>query len=795
MDINYKPFEPSFTLEAYYSSIKIFLALEYTFLTSQKTFNLSKINRDAPILSATLDSYFSSPMILTRAIFKALDKAKEGHITFDNYVGGLLTIYTGEIRERIIFIYKMLQSRQDYQINKEDVTIILNYTHIFSNKKNQHLLNKIINNFFGKNQKFSLSKFYETIVNQNSDLFFLFSCILIEYQKFNTSILNALEAKANSNDNFKYLTQDSVEFFCGMENFPRIRSLEDLKSPSAEALEYIINNYEYDLSYLSKEKPSDEIILNNSMNSTGEEFDMEDDEQIQELQNFENEFLETKANFFVDITSKDVLPRGGSNYYLFNSGVMTSAFSSRVAKSRMCSSKSFNFALIPKGSNQFSGFVGNSRRKIRNYSNKSFKKINSNREGASSYCEGSHCSANSDVEADLFFTEEVLVTNKKNMQKKYQLSLYSGYILVFKEKAGNILMINHSNNIVKFKKMIPIKNLYVITVEEGVVLNQTIYNKLVLGSTVKFKKEEFEFYFEDINRLHKFTKLLIFHTNYFTLKSEYTHIKVVGKGGFCQVELMKHNKTGNLYSVKKLAKNFKDLEEFISFNWERDIMTFLINNTECDNILKYHKVFESNNHLYIVMEYIESGSLGNFLSKNHAYLSSMTVREIIRQIVNGVRYLHKYGILHRDLKIENVLMSSKTDGSFKLKIIDFGLSQVLLPSQHTKEAYGTIYYCSPEILRGMPYDNRIDVWSLGIIAFYLNYAIIPFSIRGREKGWEIANKVLKNKLIIPDRKSQSESEEKNESVIQKMIMFSLVKNLKKRANSKEIYEILSEDCK
>jgi serine/threonine protein kinase len=87
--------------------------------------------------------------------------------------------------------------------------------------------------------------------------------------------------------------------------------------------------------------------------------------------------------------------------------------------------------------------------------------------------------------------------------------------------------------------------------------------------------------------------------------------------------------------------------------------------------------------------------------------------------------MHGYGIIHRDLKLENIMM---TDGSDKAvpKIVDFGLSKILGPSEKATEPFGTLSYCAPEVLKQEPYRYSCDVWSLGCIIYALISGSLPW---------------------------------------------------------------------
>ena len=260
---------------------------------------------------------------------------------------------------------------------------------------------------------------------------------------------------------------------------------------------------------------------------------------------------------------------------------------------------------------------------------------------------------------------------------------------------------------------------------------------------------------------------------------------------------MKHNKTNQLYAVKQMNKNVKSLDEFNTQNWEKDIIRFLRNYGKCEHILKFYEIYESYEHLYIVSEFVEGGSLSKYLSKAKTRLTPTSVQKILFHVALGLKELHKFGIIHRDLKLENILMDYVEYENFTAKIIDFGLSKVITPFERTKEPYGTLIYCSPEIMLSFPYNSKVDVWSLGIIAFYLLFAIMPFNVKGKESDQEISNKIIMNVLKIPKlSEDQLTQKELNSfSNLVDMIRRSLKKDIDSRPLINEIEGLLSSGMK
>jgi calcium-dependent protein kinase len=143
------------------------------------------------------------------------------------------------------------------------------------------------------------------------------------------------------------------------------------------------------------------------------------------------------------------------------------------------------------------------------------------------------------------------------------------------------------------------------------------------------------------------------------------------------------------------------------------------------NIIRLHEVFEDTKKIHLVVELCTGGELLDRLHKQqgHHYNEKIACT-YIKQMLSAVNYCHENNIAHRDLKLENFLFENElADG--QLKLIDFGLSQHFDKNQLINNPVGTPYYVAPEVLNGA-YDNRCDIWSLGVIAFMLLSGTPPF---------------------------------------------------------------------
>lgn len=108
-------------------------------------------------------------------------------------------------------------------------------------------------------------------------------------------------------------------------------------------------------------------------------------------------------------------------------------------------------------------------------------------------------------------------------------------------------------------------------------------------------------------------------------------------------------------------------------------------------------LFENSDYYYIVLDYMAGSDLFDYLQARDFNLGEKRVRELTYQLATGIKYLHSYGIVHRDLKLENIMMTDTTDKSIP-KLVDFGLAKMIGPDEKADEPFGTLGYVAPEIL-------------------------------------------------------------------------------------------------
>lgn len=145
-----------------------------------------------------------------------------------------------------------------------------------------------------------------------------------------------------------------------------------------------------------------------------------------------------------------------------------------------------------------------------------------------------------------------------------------------------------------------------------------------------------------------------------------------------------------------------------------------------DNVVKYYDFMQSKDKLFIITERLEGGELFEHILA-HGALKEEFANRIMYGVFAAVAYLHERGIVHRDIKAENLLFFKNSDGEDHLKLIDFGFS-TLLGSESALSFIGTGGYIAPEIRQRKAYSTAVDNWSLGVLLFCTLSAKLPFSV-------------------------------------------------------------------
>ena len=216
---------------------------------------------------------------------------------------------------------------------------------------------------------------------------------------------------------------------------------------------------------------------------------------------------------------------------------------------------------------------------------------------------------------------------------------------------------------------------------------------------------------------------------------EYSKEKLIGKGTFGEVFLVRHNITGAIRAIKVIDKNNKE-EELTDEEILNEIN--ILKKIDHPNIVKLFEFYSNKSTYYLILEFCEGGNLYEFVDENK--LSEFQVIYIMFQILSAMNYCHNMNILHGDLKPDNILIKKSECGLCRVKICDFGTSHIFKKGEKQKEAVGTLNYMAPEVLKEK-YNQKCDLWSCGVTMYILLTGKKPFL--GRD-DIEVMSKILSN---------------------------------------------------
>ena len=254
------------------------------------------------------------------------------------------------------------------------------------------------------------------------------------------------------------------------------------------------------------------------------------------------------------------------------------------------------------------------------------------------------------------------------------------------------------------------------------------------------------------------------------LLDEYTLTQFLGKGTFGEVYLTKKRNSDLLYATKRMSKAFVEDPKYIKyFNNEISILRKLFHK----NIVRLEDLKKTTNHYYVIMEYCNGGSLTDCLEKYknlyHRPFTEEIVQHIMRQIVSAINYIHDLKIIHRDLKLDNILVKFENEIDknqmnllkAEVKIIDFGFAAYKDQTGLLKTAIGSPMNMDPLILKKfnsggtvnkeLGYDEKADIWSLGTLCYQMLIGNCAFDAYNMK---ELVSKVEEGTYKVPTNLSK-----------------------------------------
>ncbi|QLL30963.1 hypothetical protein HG536_0A07780 [Torulaspora globosa] len=249
----------------------------------------------------------------------------------------------------------------------------------------------------------------------------------------------------------------------------------------------------------------------------------------------------------------------------------------------------------------------------------------------------------------------------------------------------------------------------------------------------------------------------------FSIKDE-----VVGQGAFATVKKAVERSTGKTFAAKIISKR-KVMGNMDGVTRELDVLRKLNH----PRVVRLKGFYEDEEFYYLLMEFVSGGDLMDFVAA-HGSVGEDAGREITRQVLEGVKYIHSQGISHRDLKPDNILIEQ--DDPVLVKITDFGLAKVQGNGTFMKTFCGTLAYVAPEVIAGKSgaeenevrneYSSLVDMWSMGCLVYVILTGHLPFSGSTQEQLYKQIKKGSYHEGPLRDFRISEEAKDFIDSLLQ-----------------------------
>ena len=258
----------------------------------------------------------------------------------------------------------------------------------------------------------------------------------------------------------------------------------------------------------------------------------------------------------------------------------------------------------------------------------------------------------------------------------------------------------------------------------------------------------------------------------------YKKLRNLGSGSYGTVYLAKNILKENLVAIKVIEKVPSNIIDDMEIKNEINILKSLSH----PNIVKIYEFFDTAVDYYIVTEYCKKGELFEYINNKY---SERQLAVLFYQVFSGLCYLHEKKILHRDLKLENLMISeiekdiNTGEEYFWMKIIDFGTAKIFERKKKEKEIIGSSYYIAPEVLK-KNYNEKCDTWSVGVILYMTLTGVPPFD---GETDEDIIHRIKIGKYSKTNKRFLEHSPE-----VIDLVNSLLERNIEKRLSAKQALE-------
>jgi len=733
----------------------------------------------------TFQKYYELPGLISERLFSVFDKNNTGYLTLQEFTENMITLFSSDLEQLLLFILKFYDFDRDQKITKEDVRVVLSYIPIYKkrkNKKNKGLkfdtedyndrlksqkeLHEKLDIIFGDKESLDFNEFSDIIKNKNSDIFLFILVFLYEHRPFSPETVKNLE-NIKKSPRFSLKKKDNLIASPNLDsNFAVTQTLQKspaMKNAKLSTKPSVYKNMKF-LGLLSGrnnlQPPKPEINDNvGKKESTTISLSIpvippepKKKEEPKEVKEDNNHIIENKESADLDEKNQKKPKRKQLKYFSEKNKQSEEKKHLEEEENEEEEIMNFSFARpfegrdIPKNKN--------------NNDNKELKENDSEDEIDEEDNNNEINEEENNEKEKEEITEGYLYKIQDNKMKKIYFRLICKDLYYYKSK-----------EIKKHKGMHNLSGVYIK--DEGAV---TISNRKLYCFNIIFPTKERKYYLQDESEYIKWVEAIRKVVHYSNISELYEIKGNLGKGKFGQVKLGIHKESGKQVAIKIINKKYVEDMEFEQIKSEIDILKI----AKHPNIIKLYDVFENEKYIYIIMEYCPGGDLFSYIEKRDFKIKEERAAEIVHKLCTAVYFLHQYGIVHRDLKPENILMMDQTDNA-DIRLVDFGLGKMLGPGEKCDEPFGTFSYVAPEVLQEKPYDFKVDLFAIGIITYLLVAGFLPFDDEDSEK--EIARQTVYDPTPFPKKIWDNISQEA------KMFVDNLLsKDPEKRMNLQEVLQ-------
>lgn len=698
-----------------------------------------RANGNAQITKLVFNSYLDLPQFIGDKIFNFFSK---GHklLNKEKFIAGMKALYLEKNLDKIIFtIFSIFDTTKEGLIYSEDFLKFLPFLFICTgneeSKEYMEVTDDTVYDFFNGEESINFCEFEKSVMSRSSNMLILILILLYRKQPFNCDAIQLYNSElvlVNAYTNYKGSKQNVVA------EVNRRQSKSPIKITNVPVSYTIINSNASNSNFQSSN-----ITCVNSQISTCNSINLSNKNLVQVKipssqilitnqsqkficppTKFVKNYLSTKYDGFALDDSNfrmETSESSKSQFGLSRSMTITQVNSSTNLKKDPQLVKSEKFLKLKKDLKSYGKISGKDKINLEITPEYSSRSIN----------------------------EKVIYKFQEDPSSE-KISIYK--ILIKYKHVYSYIYNIHKNkyfldNISPLYGVIPAKS-------DEIQINNKIYYSLALLPKYGRSTSIIEHMFllkskEDLEELYD---ILIHEMEFKDFSDVYKFDQVIGSGKFSKVYfsydetvgILSDNNSKQKFAIKAIDKLNLQEEAITLIRNEIYICKFLKTNTH-QSIIKIVDIYEDRLNIYIIMEYCEGGNLKNYISIYDP--SENVLKSICKQISTALLFLNRFGIIHRDIKLENILIKNDSNSIVSF-ISDFGFSTVQTKKDTITQPYGSLLYSSPEIIEQNTYDCKVDIWSFGVVIYYLLTKTFPFDGESLNKS-EFSKKILKDELNFP----------------------------------------------